>query len=287
MSKVLRHSFLLLSLFSSALSADELEKAWEMTGLSNPESVIYDHANGVLYVSNVNGQADQKDGNGFISRVSMDGNIMDLQWVTGLDAPKGLALRDNHLYVSDIDRLVEIDIATASISNTWADSTAKFMNDVTASADGRVFVSDMVTNRIYVLDNGQFSIWLEDTELENPNGLYAESSQLVVGAWGVMKEGFATDVPGHMKSVSLKDKTVASLGNGKPVGNLDGVEPAGNDFFVTDWMAGKLYRIDRKGNATLLLTLEQGMADLEHIPELSMIFLPMMKNNTLLAYRVK
>ena len=282
---VLQLLLILMSLPGTSL-ADELVKVWEVGGLSKPESVIYDPSNEVLYVSNVNGPANEKDGNGFISRVSLDGEIIELNWVSGLHGPKGMALYNNNLYVADIDSLVEIDIATASIRNTYMDADARFLNDVTVSHDGKVYVSDMVTNKIHVLDNGEFVVWLEDPALENPNGLHAENNQLIVGAWGVMTEGFATDVPGHMKSVNLEDKTIQSLGNGAPLGNLDGVEPAGNDFYVTDWMAGKLYRIDREGHATLMLELGQGMADLEYIESRLLLLLPMMMNDSLLAYKV-
>jgi DNA-binding beta-propeller fold protein YncE len=287
MQRFIYNIILILGILPATVQAAEPVRIWELAGLSNPESVVYDPAGEALYVSNVNGAADAKDGNGFISRVSPTGEMLELNWVTGLDAPKGLALHNGRLYVADIDSLVEIDIAGAVISNTWTDSNAQFLNDVTAAADGRVFVSDMVTNRIHVLDNGSFSVWLEDAALENPNGLHAENGQLIVGAWGVMTDGFATEVPGHLKTVNLEDKSINSLGSGSPVGNLDGVEPVGGDFYVTDWMAGKLYRIDRAGNATLLLELEQGMADHEYMENDSVIVLPMMNNNTLLGYRVR
>jgi len=287
MQRFIYNIILILGIFPVTVQAAEPVRIWKLAGLSNPESVVYDPASEALYVSNVNGAADAKDGNGFISRVSPSGEMLELNWVAGLDAPKGLALYNGRLYVADIDSLVEIDIAGAAISNTWTDSNAQFFNDVTAAADGRVFVSDMVTNRIHVLNNGSFSVWLEDAALENPNGLYAENGQLIVGAWGVMTDGFATEVPGHLKTVNLEDKSINSLGSGSPVGNLDGVEPVGSDFYVTDWMAGKLYRIDRAGNATLLLELEQGMADHEYMENDSVLVLPMMNNNTLLGYRVR
>ena len=69
---------------------------------------------------------------------------------------------------------------------------------------------------------------------------------------------------------------------------VNGVESDGNDgYYVTDWMTGKLYQIDKAGNATLLLELEQGMADHEVILEKNLILLPMMKNDKLLAYKIK
>jgi len=265
----------------------ELELVWETQGFNNPESVIYDASSDVLFVSNVNGSPVDKVGNGYISKVLLDGTMLRKQWVVGLNAPKGLAIYEGTLYVADIDTLVAIDIASGTINNSYKVEDAKFLNDVTAGEDGRIFVSDMVLNRIHCLCDDQFSIWLESPELENPNGLHPEGDHLILGAWGVMTEGFATEVPGHLKSISIKDKSITSLG-GIPIGNLDGVESDGNDgYYVTDWMTGKLYQIDKAGNATLLLELEQGMADHEVILEKNLILLPMMKNDKVLAYKIK
>lgn len=272
---------------SLAYAHDEnLQKLWETDGFSNPESVVYDRQADVLYVSNVNGAASEKDDNGFISKVSLNGEILEKEWVTGMHAPKGLAIHNNKLYTADIDSLVEIDIATASITNRYQVADAKFLNDVAASPAGEIYVSDMALNRIHVFNNGEFSIWLESPELEAPNGLLVQGDSLILGAWGVMTEGFNTEVPGHLKSISLKDKSITSIGNGTPIGNLDGVEAdRDGDYYVTDWMAGKLLHIDHNGNAEVLLTLEQGMADHAYIQGKDMILLPMMMGNKLLAYK--
>ncbi len=94
-------------------------KLWETpTNLKNPESVAYASKQNVLFVSNVNGKPNQKDQNGFISEVSpSNGSIINLNWVTGLDAPKGIVISNDgsKLYVSDITNLVEIDIANGKI----------------------------------------------------------------------------------------------------------------------------------------------------------------------------
>ena len=266
---------------------EELKKLWETEGFMNPESVVYDKATNTLYVSNVNGAPNEKDGNGFISKVSLEGEILDKEWVADMDAPKGLAISNGKLYVADIDTLIEIDIASASITNRYQVADAKFLNDVAASPAGEIFVSDMAANRIHVLKDGQFSIWLESPDLESPNGLLVQGDNLILGAWGVMTEGFSTAVPGHLKSISLKDKTITSLGDGSPIGNLDGVEAdLDGDFYVTDWMVGKLFHIGRGGEAEVLLTLEQGMADHEYIQQMDLIILPMMMGNKLIAYKV-
>jgi len=265
----------------------QLELVWEIQGFNNPESVIYDASSDVLFVSNVNGSGVEKDGNGYISKILTDGTVLRKQWIVGLNAPKGLTIHEGTLYVADIDTLVAIDIASGTISNSYQVDDAKFLNDVAADKDGRIFVSDMVLNRIHCLCDGQIIIWLESPELENPNGLHPEGDNLILGAWGVMTEGFATEVPGHLKSISISDKSITSLG-GTPIGNLDGVESDGmGGYYVTDWMTGKLYQIDKAGNATLLLELEQGMADHEVILEKSLIILPMMNSNKVLAYKIK
>jgi len=201
----------------------KLELLWEAQGFNNPESVIYHESSNTLFVSNVNGSPVEKDGNGYISKILLDGTILKMQWVIGLNAPKGLAIHDNTLYVSDIDTLVAIDIPSGTITNTYKVDDAKFLNDVTASNQGEIFVSDMLLNRIHRLSNDQFNLWLESTELENPNGLHAEGDHLILGAWGVITDGFATEIPGHLKSISLQDKSITNLG-GDPIGNLDGVE---------------------------------------------------------------
>jgi sugar lactone lactonase YvrE len=268
--------------------AESLTKVWELTGLKNPESVIYDAKRDVLYVSNVNGVPSEKDGNGFISRLSPDGKQLDLEWIKGLNAPKGLALSKDKLYVTDIDTFVEIDLSKARIAKKYVAEKAKFLNDPAADRVGNIYASDMLDDAIYRLSGGRFELWLKDSKLESPNGLYAEKGRLVVGSWGVMTDGFNTKIPGHLKSVSLKDKSIRSLGNGAPVGNLDGVEADGHGaYFVTDWVAGKLYRMHPSGEADVLLTLSQGSADLTYIKDKKLLIIPMMNDNKLVAYKVK
>jgi DNA-binding beta-propeller fold protein YncE len=88
----------------------QVNKLWETpTNLKNPESVAYASKQNILFVSNINGEPDKKDQNGFISKVSpSNGSIIELNWITGLNAPKGIAFSNdnNKLYVSDITDLV-------------------------------------------------------------------------------------------------------------------------------------------------------------------------------------
>lgn len=275
-------------LLSAGATAAELEKVWQVEGLDGPESAVADAGEGVLYVSNINGGAGDADGNGYITKLSLEGEMVEKQWATGLDAPKGLALHDGKLYVADIDQLVVIDTASGEIVARHDAPGSEFLNDVTAHEDGRVFVSDMMRNQIWKLEGDQFEAWLEDAALENPNGLLAEPDRLVVASWGVITDGFATEVPGHLKAIDYESKEIRSLGGGEPVGNLDGVEGNGKGgYLVTDWMSGGLYQLDAGGKAELLMDLSQGSADHEFVESENLVVIPMMMDGTVEAYKVE
>jgi sugar lactone lactonase YvrE len=267
----------------SAAAADGPRQAWRAQGFDRPESVVFDDARNVLYLSNVGQEGIEKNGQGYISKLAPDGKVTEAQWVTGLNAPKGMALHEDRLYVSDIDRLVVIDIDSGEIAGTYDAPEAKFLNDVTIDGAGRVFVSDMRGNAIYLFDGNEFSVWLEEEGLMQPNGLLAEEDRLVVAAWG-QGEGEGATL-GHLLTVDYDAKSIESLGDGTPVGNLDGIESDGDgNYLVTDWLAGALYRIEPSGAAEQLLDLNQGSADLEYRGGLAVI--PMMVDGELRAWQV-
>ena len=261
---------------------------WETTGLKTPESALPVPAEGFAYVSNVAGNPTDKDGNGFISKVSLaDGKIIALEWAKGLDAPKGLALAGGKLYASDIDKLVEIDAKTGKILAKYDAPGSQFLNDIAVDAQGNVYVSDSSTSAIWRLAGGKFEKWLEDPALKFPNGLHVSDDKLIIAAWGAPGTSAQSSAPSNLVAVSLADRKISDLGDGTPVGNLDGIEPDGDDFLVTDWVAGALYRIDRKGKATQLLDLSQGSADIGYVPETKLLLVPMMLDDKLVAYKVQ
>ncbi len=134
----------------------KVNKLWETPNdLKNPESVAFAPKQNVLFVSNVNGKPTLKDQNGFISKVSpSNGSIIELNWVTGLNAPKGIAISNNNsrLYVSDLTDLVEIDIDNGKIIKRFNAPGSAFLNDVVSDNQGNIYVSDTITNTIYKLD---------------------------------------------------------------------------------------------------------------------------------------
>ncbi len=260
-------------------------EVWKLDGFETPESVLFDEARAVFYVSNVSGQPMVKDGNGFISKLSPEGEIIERNWVTGLDGPAGLVISGDTLFVSDIDRLVAIDIETGTISGTWPAEGAMFLNDTAVDAEGRVYVSDMLANRIHVLADDMLSVFAEDEALDHPNGLAVSDGALVVAAWGAgMRDDFTTETGGNLLSVDLATGAVTDLGSGAPVGNLDGLEPDGaGNWLVTDWIAGALYRIAPDGSFELLRDLPQGSADLEYLPDGNTVVIPLMLDGEMVA----
>ena len=285
------YSFLIsvASLLTVSVSVHSATELWSAEGFKNPESALYDSSRNVIYVSNVNGGPGDADGNGFISRLNKDGTVDKLEWITGLNAPKGLVQSGEMLYVSDINQLVEIDLEAGKVSNTWTAEDAKFLNDLAVDGSGNIYVSDMLGNTIYRLENNEFAAWLQDESLQHPNGLSVDGANLLVAPWGKdLQDDFTTKVPGHLLSVDLAGKKISTLGSGEPVGNLDGLEPDGNGaWFVTDWMAGGLFRISSAGDAELLLDMNQGSADLGVIGGESTVLVPMMMDNKVIALSVK
>jgi sugar lactone lactonase YvrE len=196
-------------------------------------------------------------------------------------------MANGRLYAADVDQIVEIDPATGEITNRYEAAGAKFLNDLAADEQGRIYASDMVTNSIWLLDNGELSLFVQDDALENPNGLLVEGGRIVVGSWGKMAADFSTEVPGHMQQVDIATKEISALGDPAPAGNLDGVEPDGKGgYFVTDWMSGGLFRFAADGKGTRLLPLKPGSADLGVGPD-GLVVIPMMMDGTVVAYQVE
>ncbi len=287
MKKFLTLILLVLTNLAIADSLPILQPAWQTAAIfEGPESVVFDEKRKTLYVSNVNGQATEENGSGYLSQISLTGDLIKQHWVDGLDAPKGMAIFGDKLYVADIKQLVEIDISTGKISQRYPAADAVFLNDVAADNKGNIYVSDMLTDQIYRLADGEFSSWIKDPLLEFPNGLLVEGDHLIVGSWGVITDGFATETPGHLKTISLNDKTITSLGNGSPAGNLDGVESDGKgNYYVTDWMRGALLHITPTGESHTLIVFKQGSADHEVVDNL--IIVPMMLDGSVWAYLVE
>lgn len=274
----------MLALAGPALAEDPV---WTLSGFTGPESVAMDPATGTIFVSNFGVDPMKKDGDGFISTITADGKVDKLQWLTGLDAPKGMDFAGGKLYVADIDQLVEVDEATGQITNRYPAEGAQFLNDVAAGPDGKIYVSDSFAASVWVLDGGKMSLFVQDPMLMGANGLLVQDGALLVADLGDISGGFANIKPGPVAKVDLASKAVSAYGADGPVGVLDGIEPDGKGgVLLTDNPAGKVLDLMPGGTPTEVATVGSGAADLEVDPAAGLILVPITPAGTVVAIKL-
>ena len=255
---------------------DGVSEQWELSRhFKTPESVVYDGKRDVLYVSNF-----FSGGNEFISRVSPAGEILDLQWVSGLRMPTGMTVRGDSLFVVDRTGLVEISIDTAQVVNRIPVPGGRFLNDVAFDGQGRAYVSDSQASTIHRMVDGKFEAWLVGGEIRDPNGLCFDGRRLIVGNSG----------DGSLKVVGLEDKTVttlAALGQGSI---MDGIASDGAGGYVASDFNGRVFRVSAGGETTEILNrTAPGLfcADLAFLPQQRLLVIPSLYDNRVTAYRVQ
>ena len=265
--------FLTIHLLSQEYS---IEKLWSTDAIfKTPESVIYDQANNQIIVSNINGSPADKDNNGFISLLNIDGSLKKLMWVEGMNAPKGMAISQNKLYVSDIDQLIEIDIATAKIIRRYPNSSAQFMNDVCVNKLGEVFASDNQANIIFKLEEDKLIVWLKDGPLQRPNGIYSDENTLLIGMAGsLLKVDFQTK-----EATKYIENT----------GSIDGLEKVDETTFVISNWSGAIHLVSPDYEKKKLLdTSSQKIyaADIGYIKDEKIVLVPTFYDNRIFAYKL-
>jgi len=270
---------IVLILLSNLSFAQSLQLKWQSdTLLRIPESVLLDVGRNVLYVSNIDGNKfDDKDGEGFISQLTLDGKIKSLKWVAGLNAPKGLGMVKNNLYVADITAVVIIDIPSGKVINTIELEGAQFLNDVTTDSKGTVYISDSSTGKIYTLKNDKAEVYFESKEFTRINGLLALKDGLYVADSG----------SGIMYKVS-PDKKMTKIATTSP--GSDGIVTVGkNEYLVSRWH-GEMYFVNANGESTKILdTIEQKLsaADIDYDSKTNTVYVPTFFANSVMAYELK
>lgn len=267
--------FVVLLIFTNASAQSlSLKQLWEAAeSLPVPESVLYVPERQELIVSLIDGEGNVKDGKGGIAILNLDGSIKNAEWVTGLDAPKGLALYKDRLYIADLTSVVVVDMATGSIIEKIEIEGSVFLNDVTVDIDGVVYVSDTRINKIYEIKDGAYTVYMDNVPSANGLKMLDEDLYILAG-----KELWKVDV----------EKNVSVLTEGLEQ-NGDGIEPVGNgDFLVTCW-AGIVYYVKAEGTLTKLLDVQGKMntADLGYDPENRIVYIPTFNSNSVIAYQLK
>lgn len=256
--------------------SNKLKKAWSTpAGLNVPESSHYNPYDNSIYVSNIVGKHDVKDGEGFISKLNTKGEFIKKEWVKGLNAPKGITCSKTKLYVTDIDRVVEISLSTGKILKEYRNPKSKSLNDVCVAANGRVYVSDSEGDCIFYVGKDSLEVLIQSKDLGSMNGIYASNGLLYLGSKG--------------NFISVNQKTIAITILQEKVGYLDGIEQIAPTVFVTsDWSGHiQLIRIG-KGVEQLVDTtpLKINAADLGYIPLQKILLVPTFLDNKVVAYKL-
>lgn len=274
-SKNLILIFLPAVMVSQEFSPELIKK---VQGYSHPESVVSNAGGEVLYISNI---GDKEAEDGFISKANAEGEIIELNWITGLNDPKGLLVVDDFLYVTDNTEFVKMSVSEGKIIEKIPVEGSKSLNDITIDNEGNIYISDTGKSSIFrkSKDSGEIIEWINSEELEHPNGLLAVGNDLMVSSWG--KEN-----PGPFKKVNITSKEISNISE-SGIGNLDGVQlTENNNFLISDWQSGKIYLITPNGDQKEILTSEKSAGDILYLPNQKKLVLPMNFQNEVWFYSI-
>jgi sugar lactone lactonase YvrE len=257
-------------------------KPTELTeGLQTPESVVYDAEQDVYFISNINGNPLGTDDNGYISRVNAETMQSEGKWIDAskaevtLNAPKGMAIAGDDLWVSDITTVRRFDRKTGAPKGEVAIKGATFLNDV-ASDGATVYVSDSGLNAEFK-STGTDAIW----KIENNKATKLASGKDLKGPNGVAVVG------GKVWVVSFSANELYAIDKGKkanvvtlPNGGLDGLValPDGT-LAISSWNAKAVYRGSPSGPFTALVENIDSPADLGYDSKRHRLLVPHFMEN--------
>jgi len=264
-------------------------------GFMTPESVLYDSANHLYLVANINGAPLEADNNGFISKLSPEGKIVELKWIDGasdkvtLNAPKGLAIAEGVLYVADITTVRMFDLATGAPKGDVPIEGATFVNDLYSPAatkdagEAAVYVTDTGVDKkfepsgadaVYKIVKGKAEPVLKEKDLGGPNGVFADQDAVWVVTFR-KNELFAVRAG--------KKADVAAL----PAGGLDGVvRLPGGDFLISSWAASAIYRGPAAGPFEIAIAGVDAPADIGYDSKRKRVLVPLFKQNAVEIYPI-
>lgn len=255
-------------------------------GFATPESVLYDRGADIYLVSNINGAPTAADDNGFISRVRPDGTVESLKWIDGarpdvtLNAPKGMAISGDTLYVADITSVRMFDRRTGAPTGSVTIVGSTFLNDAAAGPDGSVYVTDSGlkpdfspsgTDAVYRIDqNNALSTVAKGPQLKNPNGIAVlPDGRLVVVTFTQTGDWYKLTRSGAIQDARRL-----------PAGQLDGVEVApGGALLVSSWAASAVYRVAPDGQATVIVPNVKSPADIGYDARRNRVLIPLFNDN--------
>ncbi|MBE9460636.1 ATP/GTP-binding protein [Dyadobacter subterraneus] len=261
--------------FLSVQAQNTLTEIWATEGtIPVPESVFYSEGDKILYVAQIDGKSGEKDGKGAIGKVGLDGKVIDLNWVSGLNAPKGMGKLGSKFYVADVTDIVEIDFKSGKILQKYPVEGSKFLNDLTTDSKGNIYVSDSDTHKVHLLKDGKVSTYYET--LTRPNGLLSIGTDLLI-----------LDSGSLIKLDANKKPTTLAEGLDKSTDGIMEVKPG--EYIVSCW-AGAIYYVKSDGSKELMLDTKaagSNTADIGYDAKKKIVYVPTFLKNSVVAYQLK
>lgn len=241
--------------WAAVLALPVAGQAVQIAGLESPNSFVGDSWGKEYFISNVNGEPDARDNNGFITKLDNDGKVTSLKFIQGgvgdvlLHAPKGLALTGETLYVADLDQLKGFNKKTGRLTVTvsFPESPSHrpvSLTDVSIGPDGILYVSDQAGNSIYRIDsasNHRVSLLIHDDRLAGPAGIavHPKTNHIIAVSWE----------KGSIHDITPEGRLTELVSNGFFTGrfqNLSGVDfDRWGNMYVSDFTKGKIWRMTR------------------------------------------
>jgi len=272
-------------------------KVVAVEGFLTPESVLHDTAQDIYFVSNINGSPTAKDNNGFISRLRPDGAVENLKFIEGgkngvtLNAPKGLALLGDTLWVADIDAVRAFNAKTGVPLDSVSLSTlgAVFLNDIAATPTGALYITDTGIrfddvgavlhpgpDRLFrVGPDRQVTVAVRGDTLGRPNGIVLDP----VGKRFIIVEFGGKSVLAWKPG----DKAPAVIAKGP--GGFDGVVIAGGKILVSSWSDSTVASYET-GQEVKIITGVPSPADIGYDAKRNRVLIPVFTGNRVEVYQL-
>ena len=272
--------------FLSEINAED-RLVVESVGFATPESVEYYESEDVYLVSNINGSPVEADGNGFISKISPDGNVIDLKWIDGanpgtkLNAPKGVTVSGNILYVADLDEVHLFELPSGDQITSVRIEGSSFLNGITPGDNNSAYVTDSGlksgdsgfvpsgTDAIHqVSASGKYRTIVKDGNMGHPNGIISHENSLIVSTFG-SGEVYYYDEMGNRNPLPVP-----------PGGSLDGLlRMDDGSYLISSWGSSSVYQLGPDGVYSVVAESLDAPADIGYDTKRKRVLVPLFKQD--------